>query len=124
MIGHKTFIAALRFVLSAALIASLAARPAMAQSVLRDSETESFLHEIAAPLAKAAGLDPKAVEVVLIDDKSINAFAATGETVYLNSGLVLAADDVSEVQGVIAHELGHVTGGHVFRMSDGLNGPA
>ena len=85
---------------------------AHAQSILRDAETEALLNDMAAPLVEAAGLEAGNVEVVLINDRSVNAFVAGGQAVYLNSGLINAADSANEVQGVIAHELGHVTGGH------------
>ncbi|MCT2401575.1 M48 family metalloprotease [Novosphingobium mangrovi (ex Huang et al. 2023)] len=89
-----------------------AATPAAAQSILRDAETEALLHDMATPLIKAAGLDPDNVDIVLVGDRSVNAFVAGGQAVYVNSGLIEEADTAAEVQGVIAHELGHVTGGH------------
>jgi len=88
------------------------AAPASAQSILRDAETEALLKDMSRPLIKAAGLDPNHVDTVLINDSSVNAFVAGGQAVYVNSGLINQADTAAEVQGVIAHELGHVTGGH------------
>jgi predicted Zn-dependent protease len=105
------------------LATALTVQPAMAQSVLRDAETEAFFAEISEPLIRAAGLDPKNVEIILIGDKSINAFVAGGQTVYIHSGLIDAATSANEVQGVIAHELGHIEGGHVIRYNEGA-GPA
>jgi predicted Zn-dependent protease len=106
----------------AALVAvSLLAQPAAAQSVLRDAETEAFFDEISEPIIRAAGLEPNNVDVVLINDKSINAFVAGGQTVYLHSGLINTATSANEVQGVIAHELGHIVGGHVIRYSEGAS---
>ncbi len=103
----------LRHRLAAMLAACLlAGQPAAAQSILRDAETEALLRDMAAPLVAAAGLDPRNVDIVLINDASVNAFVAGGQAVYVNSGLINAADTAGEVQGVIAHELGHVTGGH------------
>ncbi|GGE04528.1 hypothetical protein GCM10011515_25170 [Tsuneonella deserti] len=99
---------------------SLTAQPASAQSVLRDAETEALLDEMAAPLVKAAGLAPGNVDIVLVGDPSINAFVAGGQAVYIHTGLIEAADSAAEVQGVIAHELGHVTGGHVISSSQGM----
>jgi len=88
------------------------AAPASAQSILRDAETEALLKDMAKPLVTAAGLNPNHVDIVLINDSSVNAFVAGGQAVYVNSGLINQADTAAEVQGVIAHELGHVTGGH------------
>ncbi|MEX0343160.1 MAG: M48 family metalloprotease [Erythrobacter sp.] len=99
--------------------AMLAVQPVAAQSILRDAETEAFLDEISAPLIAAAGLEPENVDIVLVNDRSINAFVAGGQVVYIHSGLIEAADTAEEVQGVIAHELGHITGGHILRYGEG-----
>ncbi len=108
-------------------LALVAATPAMPQesapSILRDAETEALFKDIARPLILAAGLDPKSVQVVLVGDPSINAFAAGGQNVFIFSGLIIAADNVNQLQGVIAHELGHVAGGHLIRFGEGA-GPA
>lgn len=97
----------------------LAVPAARAQSVLRDAETEALFRDMMAPIITAAGLEPRNVDIVLLNDGSINAFVAGGQAVYVNSGLISAADNVNEVQGVIAHELGHITGGHVIRGDEG-----
>ncbi|HEX7848663.1 MAG TPA: M48 family metalloprotease [Sphingomonas sp.] len=99
------------------------AQPAYAQGILRDAETESLFKDMSRPMILAAGLSPANVQVVLIQDDSINAFTAGGQTVYINSGLIQAADNANEVQGVIAHELGHVADGHVI-LSDAGTKPA
>jgi predicted Zn-dependent protease len=101
----------------------LAAQPAAAQGILRDAETEALFAEMSRPLIVAAGLSPANVRVVLVNDRSINAFVAGGQIVYIHSGLIDAATDANEVQGVIAHELGHVVGGHaVFNRDGGYGG--
>lgn len=96
------------------LCVTLVAAPASAQSVLRDAETEALFREMAQPLIQQTGLDPHNVDVVLVNDPEINAFVAGGQAVYVNSGLINAADSALEVQGVVAHELGHVVGGHAI----------
>ena len=97
----------------------LAGGTAQAQQVLRDAETENFFRDMSAPIITAAGMDPHNVDVVLLNDGEINAFVAGGQTVYINSGLIAAADHAEEVQGVFAHELGHIVGGHVIRGGEG-----
>jgi predicted Zn-dependent protease len=97
----------------------LAAPAAQAQSVLRDAETETLFRDMMAPIITAAGLEPHNVDIILLNDGSVNAFVAGGQAVYVNSGLISAADNVNEVQGVIAHELGHITGGHIIRGNEG-----
>lgn len=110
-----------RAAIAVVIAVTLSIQPAIAQSVLRDAETEAFFDEISEPLIRAAGLDPNNVDIVLINDKSINAFVAGGQTVYLHSGLIDTASSANEVQGVIAHELGHIEGGHVIRFSEGVS---
>jgi len=109
-----------RQLMLALLLALAAVQPAAAQTVLRDTETEVLFRDVSKPLIEAAGLDPKSVQVVLLNDKEINAFVAAGQTVYLQSGLLTASDNVNQLQAVIAHELGHVAGGHSIRMQDGV----
>ncbi len=101
--------------------ATLIAQPVLAQSILRDAETEALFRDMSAPMVAAAGLNPRSVDIVLIGDNSINAFVAGGQAVYLNAGLIQAADNANEVQGVIAHELGHVAAGDVLRSSAGAS---
>jgi len=93
--------------------------PAAAQSILRDAETEQLLQDMVDPLTDAAGMGSGSVDVVLINDNSINAFVAGGQRIYIHTGLIATADTAIEVQGVLAHELGHITGGHIIRHSEG-----
>lgn len=111
-----------RIVAALSLVLALAAWPqaAAAQSILRDAETEAMLNDMSRPLILAAGLSPRNVKVVLINDPSINAFVAGGQIVYIHSGLLTRADNALEVQGVIAHELGHVADGHIPLQDAGL----
>lgn len=102
------------------LAGQILAPAARAQSLLRDAETERFFRDIGDPLMTAAGLDPRAVTITLVGSPEINAFATLGQSVYFYSGLIVAADDVLEVQGVLAHELGHVAGGHAVRFNEGV----
>jgi len=68
--------------LTALLIVTLGAQPALAQSILRDAETELLLRDMSTPLIAAAGLDPRNVDVVMVGSNSINAFVAGGQVVY------------------------------------------
>ena len=103
---------------------SLAAPPVSAQSaepsILRDSETEALLQDLVAPITKSAGLAPGAVQVVLVNDPSINAFTAGGQRIFINSGLIETADNANQIQGVLAHEMGHIIGGHSISIYQGL----
>jgi len=106
-----------RFPVLLALAATLWSPIAQAQSapsILRDAETEAMFADMSAGIIKASGLNPRDVQVVLVNDQSINAFVAGGQIVYIHSGLIQAADNANEVQGVIAHEVGHIADGHVI----------
>lgn len=106
--------------ISAALALALtSAQPAAAQSILRDTETEAFFQDLAAPIVKAADLPAGNVDIALLNAPSINAFVAGGQIIYVHSGLIEKADTAAEVQGVLAHELGHIKGGHIIRQGDG-----
>ena len=115
-----------RLIMLAVMLSMAAVRPAYAQqgdggpSVLRDTETERLFKDMARPLIVAAGLDPNSVNVVLLNDPEVNAFVATGQTVYVQSGLLEMTDNVNQLQGVVAHELGHVVAGDSIRSGQGV----
>ncbi len=114
----KSFIGRLLVMLAAC---AMIVQPAAAQgmNILRDAETETLLQDMVDPLAEAAGLREGAVEIVLVNNGSINAFVAGGQRIFVHSGLINAADHANEIEGVLAHELGHITGGHINRFSEG-----
>ncbi|MDY0873176.1 M48 family metalloprotease [Dongia rigui] len=107
-----------------ALSLALPAGPALAQqralSLIRDAEIESTIRAYADPLFRAAGLDPLAIRVLLVNEDSINAFVAGGQRLFINTGLLLRADTPNQVKGVIAHETGHIAGAHLSRIQDEL----
>ena len=117
--GRPTLFVRLLMLLALAIFAGV--QPARAQSILRDAETEALLRDISRPLIQAAGLQPENVRVVIIGNPEINAFVAGGQIVYIHSGLFTSAENVNELQGVIAHELGHITGGHILRAQEGVS---
>ena len=118
--GQRGMTRLLRLLMAGLLLFFAASRPAMALEILRDSDTELLFKDISDPLIDAAGLDRKSVKVVLVKDGEINAFVAQGQVVYIHSGLLTTADNVNQLQGVIAHELGHVAGGHAIRIYEGV----
>jgi predicted Zn-dependent protease len=98
-----------------AILAPLAPTPAQAQgrTIIRDAEIENIVRSYATPLFQAAGLNPQSVDVYLIQDRSLNAFVAGGQNIFIHTGLLIRAEDPLEVIGVLAHETGHITGGHI-----------
>jgi predicted Zn-dependent protease len=112
---------------AALLLAFASAGAASAQGLLRDAEIEDTLHIYTAPLLSAAGLDPDDVDIYLVNDNSVNAFVAGGQNIFVHTGLILAADNPNELLGVLAHETGHIAGGHLARSREAINqsmGPA
>jgi len=115
-----------RLFMMALMFAIATIQPAVAQQddqsgpqILRDTETELLFKEMSRPLIIAGGLDPHSVNVVLLNDPEINAFVNQGQTVYIQTGLFEAADNINQVQGVVAHELGHVIAGDSIRSQSG-----
>jgi predicted Zn-dependent protease len=115
---------ALHTALCALLIVVSAVMPAHAQqiSIIRDAEIERDIKIYATPIWRAAGLDPDVVRVHLVNDNSINAFVAAGQRIFVFTGMLKVAEDPLQVIGVLAHETGHITGGHLARFQDGLRG--
>ncbi len=91
------------------------ALPAKAQglNLIRDAETEHAIRSYATPIFQAAGISPQSVKIFIVNDKSLNAFVTSGNRMFVNTGLIMKAKTPSEVIGVIAHETGHIAGGHV-----------
>ncbi len=109
------------------LAASLALAPvfeAEAQSrrlsLIRDAEIEATLRAYADPIFAAAGLDTSAVQVHIINDKRLNAFVSNGMQIFIHTGLLTETKAPNEVIGVIAHETGHIVGGHLARQKEEL----
>ena len=111
-------------VLSCAILAPGAAS---AQSLIRDAEIEDTLHVYANPLLVAAGVAPNDVRLLIVNDSSLNAFVAGGQNIFVHTGLILTAENPNELIGVLAHETGHIAGGHLARSREAMGqamGPA
>jgi len=90
---------------------------ATAQGLIRDAEIERTLKKIALPLLKAAGVSPGSIDLLVVDDSTLNAFVLDGRTIFLHSGLIMRMNSVAMLQSVIGHELAHITSGHLVRRS-------
>jgi predicted Zn-dependent protease len=109
--------------LTALAIAS-ASMPTRAQAaglpLIRDAEIEQLLREYTQPILKAADLERQNIQVVIINDRSFNAFVADGRRIFVNAGALLDAKTPNEIIGVLAHETGHIAGGHLSRLRQQL----
>ena len=94
---------------------------ARAASLIRDAEVENTIRTYATPLFETAGLNARDVHIYIINDRTINAFVAGGLNMFFNTGFLLKTRSASEVIGVIAHETGHLAGGHIARFSSKIN---
>ncbi|MFG1480306.1 M48 family metalloprotease [Xanthobacter sp. V4C-4] len=115
--------------LAAVAVAALPLHGAQAQqggqgrvSTIRDTEIEALLRDYTRPILKAAGLAQQNVEVVLINDRSFNAFVADGKRIFVNTGALVESKTPNQIIGVLAHETGHIAGGHLARMREQLAG--
>ncbi len=103
------------------------ALPAPAQTLVRDAEIERTLRMLSYPIFRAAGLTPGSVQILMLEDRRLNAFVADGRNMFLNTGLLSELETPEELMGVIAHEAGHIAGGHLARRAIGVReaqGPA
>jgi predicted Zn-dependent protease len=88
--------------------------------VIRDAEIEQLLRDYTQPILKVAGLAQQNVRVVIINDRSFNAFVADGRRIFINAGTIMVSETPNEVIGVLAHETGHMAGGHLARLREQL----
>ena len=87
--------------------------------IVRDAEIEALVREYARPVLKAAGLERSNIEIVLVNDRRFNAFVA-GRRIFINTGALMQAETPNEIIGVLAHEAGHIAGGHQERLRQQL----
>lgn len=85
---------------------------------IRDAEIETTIRAYATPILNAAGIDPEAFNVHLVNSSVLNAFVAGGQRLFVTTGLLRRSENAGQVVGVIAHEAGHIAGGHLARMED------
>jgi predicted Zn-dependent protease len=88
--------------------------------VVRDAEIEQLLRDYAQPILQAAGLAKQNVRVVVLGDRSFNAFVMDGRHIFVNAGALFDAKTPNEIIGVFAHETGHLAGGHLQRLREQL----
>jgi predicted Zn-dependent protease len=116
----------LRSLIFLVVMVSLGLQPAVSLAagipIIRDTEIENTVRTWSTPIFRAAALDPSAVDIYIVNDKGINAFVAGGQKLFLNTGLLKQSNTANEVIGVIAHEVGHIQGGHLVRVHDALHG--
>jgi predicted Zn-dependent protease len=105
-------------------LASFPARPQTGASagipMIRDAEIEQLLRDYTAPIFRVAGLADQNIHVVIIDDKSFNAFVMDAHRIFINVGALMQATTPNQIIGVLAHETGHIVGGHLSKIRQEL----
>ena len=93
---------------------------AQKMTFIRDAEIENTLRRLSEPIFAAAGLDPSSVRIHIVNDSTLNAFVTGGMNIFLHTGLLLRTESPEQLAGVIAHETGHISGGHLAKLSGAL----
>ncbi len=88
--------------------------------VLRDAETEQLLRDYTRPILRVAGLEKQNIQVVIINDNAFNAFVADGRRIFVNYGALMQSETPNQIIGVLAHETGHMAGGHLAKLREQL----
>jgi predicted Zn-dependent protease len=117
--SRVTAAAAAGLILASTLTAA-AQTPARGLPVIRDAEIEQLLRDYTAPILRSAGLAKQNIQVVIINQRVFNAFVADGRRIFVNSGALMDSRTPNEIIGVLAHETGHIVGGHLSKMRQQL----
>src|SRR6202008_2146002 len=88
--------------------------------ILRDTETEALLREYTRPILRAAGLEKQNIQMVIINESAFNAFVADGRRIFVNYGAIMQSETPNQLIGVLAHETGHLAGGHLAKLREQL----
>jgi predicted Zn-dependent protease len=112
--------------LTTVIAVAAAGSPAQAQNpnqgipLIRDAETEQLLRDYTHPVLKQAGLAQQKIQIVIINDRAFNAFVADGRRIFVNAGALMESQSPNQIIGVLAHETGHIAGGHLSRLREQL----
>ena len=110
------FAALVAFAVALAPFESASAQQGKGPPILRDTETEVLLREYTRPILRAAGLEKQNIQMVIINDASFNAFVADGRRIFVNYGAIMQSENPNQLIGVLAHETGHLAGGHLAKL--------
>src|SRR5215470_8089955 len=106
-----------------ALATAAAPMSAMAQGgipLIRDAEAEQLLRDYTRPILRAAGMEEQNIQMVIINEVSFNAFVADGRRIFVNTGAIMQSETPNQIIGVLAHETGHLAGGHLAKIREQL----
>src|SRR2546421_3480778 len=89
--------------------------------VIRDTESEQLLREYTRPILRAAGLEKQNIQIVILNESAFNAFVADGRRIFVNYGAMMQSETPNQIIGVLAHETGHLAGGHLAKMREEMS---
>src|SRR5581483_8590981 len=105
---------------AAIAIAPMAASAQGGLPLIRDAESEQLLRDYTRPILRAAGLEKQNIQMVIINEPSFNAFVADGRRIFVNTGAIMQSETPNQIIGVLAHETGHLAGGHLAKIREQL----
>jgi len=121
--AHRQKTSQLTAVITAVALALVPMTPALAQAAkgpptIRDTEAEQLLRDYTRPILRVAGLEKQNIQVVIINESAFNAFVADGHRIFVNYGAIMQSETPNQLIGVLAHETGHLAGGHLAKMHE------
>src|SRR3982750_3346339 len=105
---------------AAIALAPMAASAQGGLPLIRDAEAEQLLRDYTRPILRAAGLEKQNIQMVIINEPSFNAFVADGRRIFVNYGAMMQSETPNQIIGVLAHETGHLAGGHLAKIREQL----
>src|SRR5690348_436686 len=117
---HRRTARVVALVTAVAIAFSPMAASAQGLPLIRDAEAEALLREYTRPILRAAGLEKQNIQMVIINDASFNAFVADGRRIFVNYGAIMQSETPNQLIGVLAHETGHLAGGHLAKLREQL----
>src|ERR1700739_431095 len=125
ILTRKTVAVATAIALAATHLPAMPARAqekdaAQALPVIRDAEIEQLLRDYTRPVLRAAGLAQRNIRVVIINDRTFNAFVIDAKRIFVNAGALMDSETPNQIIGVMSHETGHITGGHLSKLRSEL----
>jgi predicted Zn-dependent protease len=119
--GSKLTALATAVALAVAPVSAALAEQEKGPRVIRDTETEQLLREYTRPILRAAGLEKQNIQIVILNESSFNAFVADGRRIFVNYGAMMQSETPNQIIGVLAHETGHLAGGHLAKMREQMS---
>src|SRR5258706_12355300 len=115
-------------VTTAVVLAIAPMPPTLAQQnkgppIVRDTEAEQLLRDYTRPILRTAGLEKQNIQVVILNESGFNAFVADGRRIFVNHGALMQSETPNQIIGVLAHETGHLAGGHLAKLREQLAQP-